>query len=99
MARISRAPTGSERGHVETVRRLIAAGVNVDHVNRLGWTALIEAIILSDGGPWHQEIVQALVDAGADVNLADGEGASPLSLARRQGHMKIARILEKAGAE
>ena len=84
----------SERGHVETVRRLIAAGVNVDHVNRLGWTALIEAIILSDGGPWHQEIVQALVDAGANVNLADGEGASPLSLARRQGHMKIAHPRE-----
>lgn len=89
----------AERGHVEAVRILIAAGVDVDHVNNLGWTALIEAIILGDGGARHQAIVQALIDAGADVNLADGDGVSPLRLARSRGHAEIARILVGAGAK
>lgn len=88
----------SERGHVETVRTLIRAGVEVDHVNNLGWTALLEAIILSDGGERHQQIVQALVDAKADVNLADGEGVSPLQNARSRGYAEIERILVAAGA-
>ena len=46
--------------------------MDVDHVNNLGWTALLEAVILlSDGGPRHQAIVRMLLDAGADPELAD----------------------------
>ena len=78
---------------------LIAAGVDVDHINKLGWTALIEAITLGNGGTRHQQIVQALVDARADVNLADGEGVSPLRLARDRGYTKIAEILVRAGGK
>ena len=65
-----------ERGLVETVRMLLAAGVDPNHVNRLGWTGLLEAIILSDGGPDHQAVVALLIAGGADVNLADGDGRS-----------------------
>jgi ankyrin repeat protein len=88
----------SERGHVETVRTLIEAGVAVDHVNKLGWTALLEAIILSDGGERHQRIVELLVKAGANVNLADGNGTTPLQHARTRGYDVIARTLVAAGA-
>ncbi|MFN8454674.1 MAG: hypothetical protein U0401_08410 [Anaerolineae bacterium] len=36
--------------YVETVRELLTrTKINVNHVNNLGWTALLEAIILSDG--------------------------------------------------
>lgn len=87
----------AERGHVETVRTLIAAGVAVDHVNRLGWTALLEAVILGDGGPRHREIVELLVKAGANVNLADNEGVTPLGHARSRGYREIAAILAAAG--
>ncbi|SPA22493.1 conserved hypothetical protein; ankyrin repeat; putative exported protein [Cupriavidus taiwanensis] len=88
----------AERGHVETVRMLIAAGVAVDHVNRLKWTALLEAIILGNGGAAHTEIVRLLVQAGANVNLADGDGATPLQHARQRGYMQIQQILTAAGA-
>lgn len=83
----------SERGHVETVRTLIDAGVDVDHVNKLHWTALLEAIILGDGGERHQRIVELLVGAGADVNLADGKGVTPLQHARASGYREIEAIL------
>jgi ankyrin repeat protein len=85
-------------GHVEVVRALIAAKAPLDHVNNLGWTALIEAIVLGDGGPRHVAIVRALVKAGASVNLPDSGGTTPLGLARRRGYTEIVRILEQAGA-
>lgn len=88
----------AERGHVETVRTLIEAGVDVDHVNNLGWTALLEAIILGNGGLQHQQIVDLLVKAKANVNLADREGVSPLRHARSRGYAKIEQILVAAGA-
>ena len=89
----------SERGHVEVVRYLLdETDVDVDHVNRLGWTALLEAILLSDGGPRHQEIVRMLLDAGADPDLADGDGMKPLAHARAKGFREIAGLLEAADA-
>src|SRR6185436_11116311 len=35
-------------GHDAVVRELIRAGAPLDHVNNLGWTALIESIVLGD---------------------------------------------------
>ena len=89
----------SERGHVETVRYLLnETDVDVDHVNKLGWTALLEAILLSDGGPRHQEIVRLLIEAGADIDLADKDGVKPLTHARARSQREVASILEAEGA-
>lgn len=87
-----------ERGHVEVVKELLKTKIDVNHVNRLGWTALLEAIILGDGGPTHQTIVGLLVAAGADLNLGDGDGVTPLRHARQKGYRVIADILLSAGA-
>ncbi len=85
-------------GHDGIVKALIRAGAPLDHVNNLGWTALIEAVVLGDGGPRHTETVRALVEAGANVNIADRSGVTPLAHARQRGYAEIAAILEKAGA-
>lgn len=77
---------------------LIAAGVAVDHVNRLGWTCLLEAIILGDGGPRQVEIVRQAIAAGADVNRADRDGITPLGHALQRGFADIAAILRAKGA-
>ncbi|HEY7202971.1 MAG TPA: ankyrin repeat domain-containing protein [Methylomirabilota bacterium] len=84
-------------GHVEVVRTLIRAGAPLDHVNNLGWTALIESIVLGDGGPRHTDTLRALLDAGANPNLADRSGRSPLALARARGYPAMVRRLEAAG--
>jgi len=86
-------------GHAEVVRTLIAAGAPLDHVNNLKWTALIESIVLGDGGANHTETLRALVEAGANVNIPDGNGATPLALARGRGYREMVAILEKAGAK
>jgi ankyrin repeat protein len=87
----------ADRGHVEVVRELLKTKIRVNHVNRIGWTALHEAIILGDGGARHTEVVRMLVEAGADVNLPDKEG-TPLAHAKSRGFAEIAKILEGAGA-
>ena len=89
----------SERGHVEVVRYLLTqTDVDVDHVNRLGWTALLEAIVLGDGGPAHQAVVDLLIEHGADLDIADKDGVRPLAHARARGQTAIATALEAAGA-
>lgn len=85
-------------GHDEVVRTLIAAKAPLDHVNNLGWTAVIESIVLRNGSKRHIETLNALVDAGADINLADRSGETPLTLARKRGFKEMVAILEKAGA-
>ena len=85
-------------GHDGVVRVLIRAGAPLDHVNNLGWTAVIESIVLGDGGPRHVATLMALIEAGANVNLADRSGSTPLALARGRGFREMVALLEKAGA-
>lgn len=85
-------------GHDGVVRQLIAAGAPLDHVNNLHWTAVIESIVLGDGGARHQAVLQALLDAGASTRLADREGNTPLALAKARGYAAMVALLLKAGA-
>jgi ankyrin repeat protein len=85
-------------GHAEVVRVLIAAKAPLDHVNNLNWTALIESIVLGNGGKNHTDTLRALVDACANLNIPDGSGSTPLKLARNRGYNEMTAILEKAGA-
>jgi ankyrin repeat protein len=81
-------------GHVGAVDALIRAGAPLDHVNNLGWTALIEAVVLGDGGIRHTEVVRRLLAAGANPAIADRQGAAPLALARARGYGAMVRLLE-----
>jgi ankyrin repeat protein len=81
-------------GHDKVVGELIRAGAPLDHVNNLGWTALIEAVILGQGGPRHVETVRLLTAAGARRDLADRQGQTPLTLARGRGYEAMVKLLE-----
>ena len=89
----------AERGYPKIIARLLRTNIAVAHVNNLGWTALLEAIILGDGGPTHTETVRLLIQGGgADPNLPDGDGVTPLQHARESGYTEIEEILLDAGA-
>lgn len=86
-----------ERAFVETIEVLLTTAIDVDHVNRLGWTCLLEIVILGDGGPRHRQAAERVLAVGANPNIADRNGVTPLAHARARGQAEIARIMEKAG--
>ncbi|MEY0232849.1 ankyrin repeat domain-containing protein [Providencia manganoxydans] len=89
----------SEKGHVEIVRELLEkTEINVNHTNFVGWTPLLEAIVLNDGGEKQQQIVKLLLDHGANPHMTDKYGKKPLELAREKGYHEIAELLIAAGA-
>ncbi len=87
----------AERGHAYTVGMLLRAGIEVDHINRLGWTALLEAIMLGDGGQRYADTVRVLLAGGADPELpSQGDGVSPLDHATSRGYDVVATSLRVA---
>jgi uncharacterized protein len=90
----------AEHGYVDVIRELLTmTNIDVNHVNNLGWTALMEAIILNNGNETQQQVVQLLIDHGADVNIPDEENVTPLQHAKAKGFKEIEKILIKAGAK
>mgnify|MGYP003585218291 FL=1 len=88
-----------EKGHIDIVRELLLhTGINVNHTNFVGWTPLLEAIILNDGGSTQQEIVRLLLEHGANPHMTDKYGKTPLTLAQEKGYTDIAQLLIAAGA-
>lgn len=88
----------SEKGNVEVVEFLLTeTDINPNHTNNLGWTALIEAAILKTDDERQQKVVELLLTHGADPNMVDAYGKTPLTLAKEKGHMNIAKIIEQHG--
>ncbi|MEV0459134.1 ankyrin repeat domain-containing protein [Catellatospora methionotrophica] len=85
----------SERGHVDYVRRVVQTGIDVNHVNNLGWTALLECVVLGDGSAPYQEIARILTAAGARVDTGDKDGVDALEHARRRGFGELVTILSR----
>lgn len=85
----------AERGHAEYVRRVVQTGIDVNHVNYPGWTALLEAVYYGDGSLAHQEIVRILLAAGADPSFEDANGRIALEHAEARGQREVAQILRR----
>lgn len=45
-----------------------------------------------------KEVVSALIEAGADINLADNDDSTPLYVASLRGHLEVVRELLRGGA-
>lgn len=85
--------------HLDTVKFLLTTSIDVNHVNNLGWTCLLEIMILTNGGPVATEITRLVLEAGADPNIRDKDGVSPLQHARKRGFKEIAKLLEAKGGK
>jgi ankyrin repeat protein len=84
----------AERGHALLVGMLLRQGILVDHINNVGWTALLEAIILGDGGQRYNDTVRVLLAAGADPFIpSQQDGISPIDHAQAQEYWTIASTL------
>ncbi|MBO9626991.1 MAG: ankyrin repeat domain-containing protein [Microbacterium sp.] len=89
----------AEKGYLDVVTYLLEnTRINVNLTNNLGWTALIETIILGDGGPVRQRIVELLLAHGAKPGMPDKWGVPPVELARSRGYAEIVDILERQQA-
>lgn len=90
----------AEKGHIEVVKLLVNyPDYPIDHVNRLGWTALMEAIVLSNGGSLYAAIVDELIKGGVNVNIPDSDGITPLQHAQKRNYQDMVRLLKAAGAK
>ncbi|QDQ02583.1 hypothetical protein FOH38_20160 [Lysinibacillus fusiformis] len=90
----------SEHGYIDVIQALLTTtAIDVNHVNNLGWTALIEAIILNDGNKTQQQVVQLLIAHGANVNIPDSKNVSPLQHAKAKDFHEIVQLLMQAGAK
>ena len=98
----------AEFGQVEGVNMLLDAGVGINTTDDAGQTALHYAAELnrsSDVRDMHAaqlELIQLLIQRGANLNAIDRKGDSPLCRALRgdpvNPRIKVAEILLKAGA-
>src|SRR5688572_21869185 len=66
----------AREGDLESAKRLIAAGANVNQQTEYGWTPLLTAV-----NNRNYQVAKLLVESGADVNLANKGGWTPLYLA------------------
>ncbi|MCP4768595.1 MAG: ankyrin repeat domain-containing protein [Gammaproteobacteria bacterium] len=82
-------------GHAEVVKLLLEAGAPVDHINNLGWTALMEAVVLGDGGPDYVQTIDYLLVHDAERSIGDRQGITPLQQARQRGYSKIIEQLSR----
>jgi ankyrin repeat protein len=82
-----------EAGHVAYVKRVLRTGEDVNHVTNQGLTCLLEAVMLGDGGPEHQQIVAYILAHGADRTIRDPHGLNALQYAEKYGYDEIAALL------
>jgi ankyrin repeat protein len=73
------------------IRTLLALGAHVNEIDEHSLTPLMHAALIDYGDT---EVVQLLLEAGADPSVKSKDGLTALDLARRAGHTAIARALE-----
>lgn len=86
-------------GNLPMVKVLIEGGADVNAHNEQEWSALSRAVYNPELKAGFADVVQALVDAGANVEAAIGYGVRPLMLAAGYGETAVVEVLLKAGAD
>jgi len=86
-------------GDLERVQQLLAAGADVNATDDSGWTALMKACYNTEHKRGFAEVVQALIDAGANIEAPIGYGVRPLMLAAGYGETAVVDTLLRAGAD
>jgi uncharacterized protein len=85
----------AEKGHVENVKLILEkTTTDINHVNKLGWTALLEAVMLGKHNRNQAKIVKLLVDHHANKEIRDNNGLTAIDHAKRLGYKNIVKLLQ-----
>lgn len=86
-------------GKLDLVEHLIKSGATVDATDARGWTALMKALFNYEMNRGFPDVVQALIDAGANIEHQITYGTRPLMLAAGYGEAGVVDVLLAAGAD
>jgi len=89
----------AHNGNLPLVAALLAAGADANASAEGGWTATSLAVYNAEAKRGFAEVVQALVDAGANIEAPIGYGVRPLMLAAGYGETAVVEVLLAAGAD
>ena len=81
------------KGRADVVKRLLAAGADVEAVDDEGWRALVWASLKG-----HADVVEVLLANGAKVDAEDEDGDTALMMASLKGHVAVVEVLLAAKA-
>uniref|UniRef100_A0A8C5MX92 Orc1-like AAA ATPase domain-containing protein n=1 Tax=Leptobrachium leishanense TaxID=445787 RepID=A0A8C5MX92_9ANUR len=88
----------SYMGHRYVTELLLAAGADVNRCDAEGRSALAVASLCVPTGNEYPMLVSQLLEHGADPELEDKDGVTPLLVAAYEGQAEIAELLLEAGA-
>ena len=81
-------------GDINRVRKLLAAGADVNGRDGKSWTGLMHA-----AGRGYTLVVESLLRSGVDSGVRAVDGATALFMASENGHLEIVVMLLDAGAD
>ncbi|XP_054379020.2 fibronectin type 3 and ankyrin repeat domains protein 1 isoform X12 [Pongo abelii] len=86
----------ADGGHCSVIEWMIKDGCEVDVVDTgSGWTPLMRVSAVSGS----QRVASLLIDAGANVNVKDRNGKTPLMVAVLNNHEELVQLLLDKGAD
>ena len=86
-------------GNLAVLDALLAAKVDVNVTGEHGWSALMKAVYNAELDRGFPEVVQALIDAGVNIEAPIAFGVRPLMLAAGYGEAAVVDVLLQAGAD
>ena len=87
----------AERGHSLVVGRLLQEGIDRDHVNRIGYQAIHEAVWLGKDSTDYVDTVRVLVAGGVELGHPSGtEGLTAIEMAEQRRYPALEAALRAA---